>query len=188
MKEVFEMLNPAHNFRSEASHFKKEDMKTTQYGIQSVRYLGPKIWDMVPNNVRLCKKCIAQVGFIWFTSTFCNISKYIWKKKITYILYLLIFQIHFVFVHCAEWGSFAWVPGGGVCFFFVRRFCRFFGRFAQGSPETVHFLGIFSLRIGWNFCILCSGCHYLLHFICLFIYLFVIIIIVIIIININNII
>ena len=64
MKEVFEMPNPAHNFRSEVSHFKREDMKTTQYGIRSVRYLGPKIWDMVPNNVRLCKKCIAQVGFI----------------------------------------------------------------------------------------------------------------------------
>ena len=79
MKEVFEILNPPYNFRSKATHFKREDMKMTQYGIQSVRYLGPKIWDMVPNNVkncsslnnkpnecscRLCKKYIAQVGFI----------------------------------------------------------------------------------------------------------------------------
>ena len=87
MKEVFEIQNPAYNFRSEATHFKRENVKTTHYGIQSVRYLGPKIWDMVPNNIkncsslnkfknsikswksnecpcRLCKKYIAQVGFI----------------------------------------------------------------------------------------------------------------------------
>ena len=87
MKEVFEIQNPAYNFRSEATHFKRENVKTTHYGIQSVRYLGPKIWDMVPNNIkncsslnkfknsikswkpnecpcRLCKKYIVQVGFI----------------------------------------------------------------------------------------------------------------------------
>ena len=95
MKKVFEIQNPAYNFRSEAIHFKRENVKTTHYGIQLVRYLGPKIWDMVPNNIkncsslnkfknsikswkpnecpcRLCKKYIAQIGFIWFTSTFCN--------------------------------------------------------------------------------------------------------------------
>ena len=42
MKVVFEIQNPAYNFRSEATHFKRENIKTTHYGIQSVRYLGPK--------------------------------------------------------------------------------------------------------------------------------------------------
>ena len=87
MKEVFEIQNPANNFCFEVTHFKREKVKTTHYGIQSVRYLEPKIWDMVPNNIRgcsslnkfknsiksckpnkcpcrLCKKYIAQVGFI----------------------------------------------------------------------------------------------------------------------------
>ena len=87
MKEVFEIQIPAYNFRSEATHFKKENVKKTHYGIQPVRYLGSKIWDMVPNNIkncsllnkfknsikswkanecpcRLCRKYIAQVGFI----------------------------------------------------------------------------------------------------------------------------
>ena len=86
MKKVFEIQNPAYNFRSEAIHFKRENVKTTHYGIQLVRYLGPKIWDMVPNNIknrsslhkfensikswkpnecpcRLCKKYIAQISF-----------------------------------------------------------------------------------------------------------------------------
>ena len=42
MNVVFETQNPAYNFRSEATHFKTENIKTTNDGIQSVRYLGPK--------------------------------------------------------------------------------------------------------------------------------------------------
>ena len=64
-----------------------EMLKTTHYGIQSIKYLAPKIWDLVPDQVkhvgsltkvkhlskfwspsnclcRLCKTYIAQVGFI----------------------------------------------------------------------------------------------------------------------------
>ena len=83
MKEVFEIQNPAYNFHSEATHLKRENVTTTHFSIQSVRHLGPKL----PNNIknvrslnkfknsikswkpnecpcRLCKKYIAQVGFI----------------------------------------------------------------------------------------------------------------------------
>ena len=54
LKEVFEIQNRAYNFLSEATHFKRENVKTTHYGIQSVRYLRPKIWDMMPNNIKNC--------------------------------------------------------------------------------------------------------------------------------------
>ena len=54
MKEVFEIQNPAYNFCSEATHFKRESVKMTHYGIQSVKYLGPKIWDMVLKNIKTC--------------------------------------------------------------------------------------------------------------------------------------
>ena len=33
MKEVFEIQNHAYNFRSEVTHFKRENVKTTHYGI-----------------------------------------------------------------------------------------------------------------------------------------------------------
>ena len=59
MKEIFEIQNPADNFRSEATHFKRENIKTTHYGIQLVRYLGQKIWDMMPNN------CSSRLHFIY---------------------------------------------------------------------------------------------------------------------------
>ena len=81
------MQNPAFNFGWKATHFKRENVKTTHYGIQSVRYLGPKMWNMVPDNIkncnslnkcknsiklwkpnecpcRLCKNWITQVGFM----------------------------------------------------------------------------------------------------------------------------
>ena len=85
--EVFEIKEPHYNVRSEASYFKRENIKFTHYGIQSVHYLGPKIGNIVSQNIkesnslndfkslikfskpdtcpcRFCKNCIAQVGFI----------------------------------------------------------------------------------------------------------------------------
>ena len=87
MTEVFEIKVLHYNLRSEASYFKRENVKSTHYGIQSVQHLGPKIWNIVPQNIkessslnefkslikfwkpdtcpcRLCKNCNAQVGFI----------------------------------------------------------------------------------------------------------------------------
>ena len=87
MKEAFEIKEPHDNLRSEASHFKRENIKSTHYAIQSVRHLGPKMGNIVPQNItesnslnefknlikvwkldtcpcRLCKNYIAQVGFI----------------------------------------------------------------------------------------------------------------------------
>ena len=113
----------------------------------------------------LCKIYIAQVGFIWFTSPFCDISEE--KKDYVYFVFFEIFYIHFVFVHCSEWRSFAWFPAKGFFFFGGRggmhRLCRFFGRFAQGSAETVNFQGISSLG-NW------VKLLYFLQF-CIFIYL-----------------
>ena len=87
MTEVFEIKEHNYNLRFEASHVKRENVKFTHYGIQSMRHLGPKIWNIVPQNItesnslnefkslikfwkpdtcpcRLCENCIPQVGFI----------------------------------------------------------------------------------------------------------------------------
>ena len=52
MTEVFEIKEPHYNLRSKASHFKGENVKSTHYGIQSMRHLGPKIWNIVLQNIR----------------------------------------------------------------------------------------------------------------------------------------
>ena len=87
MNDIFELQNPSYNLRSSCNQFRRENVKTVHYSIQSVRYLGPKIWELVPNNIkysnslskfkklikswkpeacpcRLCKTYIAQLGFI----------------------------------------------------------------------------------------------------------------------------
>ena len=55
MKQVFDFQEPYYNLRSETSQFRRENIKTTHYGIQSVKFLGPKIWVMVPQNIKNCK-------------------------------------------------------------------------------------------------------------------------------------
>ena len=87
MKRVFLFQEPYYNLRSETSQFWRENIKTTHYGIQSVKFLGPKIWAMAPQNsknckslqefkklikarkpkacpCRMCEKYIASIGFI----------------------------------------------------------------------------------------------------------------------------
>ena len=87
MKQVFDFQEPYYNLRSETSQFRRENIKTTHNDIQSVKFLGPKIWSMVPQNIknckslhefkklikvwkfktcccRMCKKYVANIGFI----------------------------------------------------------------------------------------------------------------------------
>ena len=88
MTEVFEIKEPHYHLRSEGSHFKRENVKSNHYGIQSARHLGSRTtWNVIPQNIResnslnefkslikfwkpdtcprrLCKNYIAQVGFI----------------------------------------------------------------------------------------------------------------------------
>ena len=47
MTEDFEIKEPHYNLRSEASHFNRENVKLTHYGIQTVRHLGPKICTVI---------------------------------------------------------------------------------------------------------------------------------------------
>ena len=46
MKGIFELQNTSYNLRSTCNQFRRENMKTVHYGLQSVRYIGPKIWEL----------------------------------------------------------------------------------------------------------------------------------------------
>ena len=52
MKDIFELQNPLYNLRSSCNQFRRKNLKTVHYGLQSVRYLGRKIWELVPNNIK----------------------------------------------------------------------------------------------------------------------------------------
>ena len=55
MNQVSHFQEPDHNLGSETSQLRRENIKATHYGIQSVKFLGPKIWAMVPQNIKNCK-------------------------------------------------------------------------------------------------------------------------------------
>ena len=52
MNDTVELQNPSYNLRSSCNQFRRENVKTVHYDIQSVRYLDPKIWELVPNNIK----------------------------------------------------------------------------------------------------------------------------------------
>ena len=52
IKDIFELQNPSYNLISSCNHFRRENIKPIHYGLQSVRYLGPKILELVPNNIK----------------------------------------------------------------------------------------------------------------------------------------
>ena len=86
MDDVLQVVKPAYELRN-TSILRKFNVKTVQYGTESIYFLAPKIWDLVPTHIkcetklesfkikikswkcidcpcRLCKTYIGQVGFI----------------------------------------------------------------------------------------------------------------------------
>ena len=86
IKELFAPKMSSYDLCNNNS-FKRRRVKSVWHGTESVSYLGPKIWDLVPNEIkeseslngfkfkikswvpegcpcRICKICLGQVGFI----------------------------------------------------------------------------------------------------------------------------
>ena len=53
MKDVFKLQNPSYNLRSSSNQLKRENIITVYYGLQSVTYLDRKIWEVVPNYIKV---------------------------------------------------------------------------------------------------------------------------------------
>ena len=87
VKETFPLSTRVYNLRS-TYEFKLENVKTVHYGTESLSFLGPKIWELVPLEIkssqslegfkkkikscipenypyRLCKTSLHHKGFIW---------------------------------------------------------------------------------------------------------------------------
>ena len=51
MSEMFNLRNIDYNLRSQ-TNFKQGPVNTVNYGLKSLRYLAPKIWDIIPLEIR----------------------------------------------------------------------------------------------------------------------------------------
>ena len=55
IKVVFELKEPPYNLWPDSNHFTRRNVKTTYYGLSSVKHLAPQIWELVPQSLRKCK-------------------------------------------------------------------------------------------------------------------------------------
>ena len=51
MSEIFNLRNTDCNLRSQTD-FKEGPINTVDYGLKSLRYLTPKIWNLIPLEIR----------------------------------------------------------------------------------------------------------------------------------------
>ena len=54
MTELFQIKNTNYNLRKGSKLF-SHNIKTVHYGTESVSYLGPRIWDQIPEEMKNCK-------------------------------------------------------------------------------------------------------------------------------------
>ena len=52
IQEVFDLKEPPYSLRPQETYFVHRNVETTHCGIQSVKYLAPKIWDPVPHQIK----------------------------------------------------------------------------------------------------------------------------------------
>ena len=55
IKDGFELKELLYNLRSESNQFTSRIVKTTYYGLSSIKYLASQIWELVQESVRKCK-------------------------------------------------------------------------------------------------------------------------------------
>ena len=53
MCELFNEANVQYNLRQDVS-FRSYNVKTVLYGTETLSYLGPKIWNLIPSGIRDC--------------------------------------------------------------------------------------------------------------------------------------
>ena len=51
MNDIFEIIERPYSRRT-TSHFRSRKIRTTKYGIETLSYLGPKLWNLVPNEYK----------------------------------------------------------------------------------------------------------------------------------------
>ena len=113
MNDFFEFIEKPYSLRT-TSHFRSRKIRTTKYGTETPSYLGPKLWNLVPNEYktiesledfkakiktcRLCKTYSPSRFYLIFPHDNSRIlikSQYIYINQIYLRFYIDIFFFHF---------------------------------------------------------------------------------------------
>ena len=55
MKDIFELKEPPYNLQLESDHVTRRNVKTTYFGLLSIKHLAPQIWKLDPQSIRKFK-------------------------------------------------------------------------------------------------------------------------------------
>ena len=89
--EIFEIKEPHYKLRSEANHFKIQNLKCTHYGIQSVEHLGPKIWNIVSQNIRESNSLNELKSLMKFENLILRLVDFVKTTLLKWVLFDLIY-------------------------------------------------------------------------------------------------
>ena len=65
MNSIFEIKNIEYNLRNK-NNFKSRRINSVRYGIDSLTYLGPKIWNIVPEDKLKLRKGFQEIVLVDF--------------------------------------------------------------------------------------------------------------------------
>ena len=78
MKEFFELKELSYRLLSHRNYSVPGIVRTTHIGFQSIKYLAPKIWDLIPDQIKHCASLKKFKHFInsWSPNNFsCQLRK-----------------------------------------------------------------------------------------------------------------
>ena len=50
MNDIFKKINLTYNFRKNSA-FETRNIKSVYYGLETIPFIGPKIWELLPSNI-----------------------------------------------------------------------------------------------------------------------------------------
>ena len=63
MKKIFELKERSSSLLSQGNFFVRGNIKTTHYCIQSIKYLAPNIWYLIPDQIKPCGSLTKSENF-----------------------------------------------------------------------------------------------------------------------------
>ena len=90
---------PEYNLRNK-THFATRPIRTVYYGDKSIRYLGPKLWELIPSNIKDTESDIQKSHTEYQTTAHGNFAKLTFTKLVSYDSNGFFIYIYKLFYFC----------------------------------------------------------------------------------------
>ena len=99
MKNIFEFNDNPYSLRNDTAYFKSRNVRTVRYGIETASFVGPRIWNSIPKEIKesaslqilkikswtpknfpskLCKNYVQHLSYLFKVDILVNFFIYIY--------------------------------------------------------------------------------------------------------------